>query len=333
MNSHSRPLRLGTRASALARWQAEWVASRLRERGIVVDLVLITTTGDQHQAAIPGIGGEGVFTKEIQRALLDGRVDLAVHSLKDLPTGATPGLVLAAVPERAAVADALVCREQEGKKGGEIHFSMSPDASAVGAGKDPRPLLRLPPGASIGTGSLRRRAQLLHARPDLHMKDVRGNVETRLGKLQQGDFDALILAEAGLRRLGLAAHIAEVLPLGLMLPAVGQGALGLETRSDDAPTRQTVAVLDDPSTRAAVLAERAMLGRLQGGCLAPIAGLGQVERGQLTLIGRVVSHDGAQLLEACQTAPSFQAEMLGLEVAEALLAQGAGEVVRASRGA
>jgi hydroxymethylbilane synthase len=305
----------------------------LRERGIAVDLVLITTTGDQHPVAIPSIGGEGIFTKEIQRALLDGRVDLAVHSLKDLPTGATPGLVLAAVPERAAVADALVCREQEGEKGGGSHFSMSRDARVVAVEEDSRPLLRLPLGARIGTGSLRRRAQLLHARPDLQMKDVRGNVETRLGKLQQGDFDALILAEAGLRRLGLAAHIAEVLPLGLMLPAVGQGALGLETRIDDAATRQIVAVLDDPSTQAAVLAERAMLARLQGGCLAPIGGLGQVEGGQLTLLGRVISHDGAHLLEARQTAPTSQAEMLGLEVAEALLTQGAGEVVRASRGA
>ncbi len=313
----------------MARWQAEWIAARLRERGIAVDLVPITTTGDQQQAAIRSIGGEGIFTKEIQRALLDGRIDLAVHSLKDLPTGVTPGLVLAAVPERAAVADALLCRN----KGVGSHFPAPPQTLALAEEKDSRPLLRLAPGASIGTGSLRRRAQLLHVRPDLQMKDVRGNVETRIGKLQQGDFDALILAQAGLRRLGLAEHIAAVLPLRLMLPAVGQGALGLETRGDDPATRQIVAALDDPPTHAAVLAERAMLARLQGGCLAPIAGLGQVEGGQLTLIGRVVSQDGARSLEARQTAPSSQAEALGLEVAEALLAQGAGELVRASRGA
>ena len=164
------------------------------------------------------------------------------------------------------------------------------------------------------------------------MKDVRGNVETRIRKLQQGDFDALILAEAGLRRLGLAEHIAELLPLSLMLPAIGQGALALETRLDDAATRHVVAALDDPSTHAAVLAERALLARLEGGCLAPIAGLGQVEGEQLTLIGRVVSHDGARRLEARQTAPSSQAEMLGWQVAEALLAQGAGDLVGASRG-
>jgi hydroxymethylbilane synthase len=319
----------------LARWQAEWVAARLRDRGIAVDLVPITTTGDQRQAAIRSLGEEGIFTKEIQRALLDGRIDLAVHSLKDLPTGTTPGLVLAAVPERASAADALICRGAKGVGGDKGVGSLcSMPAEAIVSGiKDSRPLWRLPPGARIGTGSLRRRAQLLHARPDLHMKDVRGNVETRLGKLQQGDFDALVLAEAGLRRLGLAGHIAEVLPPKRMLPAVGQGALGLETRLDDAATRQIVATLDDPSTHAAVLAERAMLARLQGGCLAPIAGLGQVESGQLTLTGRVISHDGARLLEASQTAPSSQAEMLGLSVAEALLAQGAAELVQASRGA
>jgi hydroxymethylbilane synthase len=320
VTEEAKALRLGTRASALARWQAEWVAARLQERGVAVELVPITTSGDRHEAAIRGLAVEGVFTKELERALLDGRIDLAVHSLKDLPTAASAGLVLAAVPKRAVVADALVCRE----KGGRTIF---------GEDKDSRPLFLLAWGASVGTGSLRRRAQLLHVRPDLQMKDVRGNVETRLRKLEQGEFDALILAEAGLRRLGLAAHIAEQLPPALMLPAVGQGALALETRSDDAATRQVVAPLDDPSTHAAVLAERTMLGRLQGGCLAPVAGLAQVEGEQLTLLGRVLSQDGARRLEARQTAPPGQAESLGLAVAEALLAQGAGELVRASRGA
>jgi hydroxymethylbilane synthase len=308
----------------LARWQAEWVAAQLRERGVAVNLVPITTRGDQHQAAIRSIGGEGVFTKELERALLDGRIDLAVHSLKDLPTSVTAGLVLAAVPERAPAADALVCRREKGEKGVR---------TLIGEEKDSRPLCRLPVGASVGTGSLRRRAQLLGARPDLHLKDVRGNVETRLRKLEEGDFDALILAEAGLERLGLAAHIAERLPFTLMLPAVGQGALALETRGDDTATRRIAAALDHPATHAAVLAERAMLARLQGGCLAPVAGLGHVEEGRLTLIGRVLSQDGVRRLEARQTAPSSQAEPLGLEVAEALLAQGADELVRASRGA
>ena len=238
---------------------------QLHRHGIAVDLVPITTTGNQHQAAILSIGGEGIFTKEIQRALLDGRIDLAVHSLKDLPTGVTPGLVLAAVPERAAVADALVCRDK-------AVGSLCCRRPAEFRGRGKRLLLSVAAGGAPLHGRLRRRAQLCHARPDLQMKDVRGNVETRLGKLQQGDFDALILAEAGLRRLGLARHIAEVLPLELMLPAVGQGALGLETRVNDVATRQIVAALDDPSTHAAVLAERAMLARLQGGCLEPSPG-------------------------------------------------------------
>jgi len=314
----------------LARWQAEWVAAQLREQGVQVDLVPITTRGDHHPGTIRDSGEQGVFTKEIQRALLDDRIDLAVHSLKDLPTDVTPGLVLAAVPERAAAGDVLVCPV----KGVGSHFPTGAEAFPSRERNDSRPrlrLLRLPPLARVGTGSLRRRAQLLHARCDLDMKDIRGNVETRLGKLQQGDFDALILAEAGLRRLGLAEYIAQVLPLDLMLPAVGQGALGLETRADDKTTGQIVATLDDPPTHAAVLAERAMLAALRGGCLAPIAALGCVAGEQLTLTGRVISHDGAHLLEARRTAASPEAEILGLQVAEALLAQGAGDLIRAAR--
>ena len=205
------PLRLGTRGSALARWQAEWVATRLKELGFEVELTPISTTGDRRHEAIETIGREGIFTKEIQLALLDGRVDLAVHSLKDLPTVAAPGLCLAAVPERSPVADALVSARGE-------------------------PLEELPNGAVIGTGSLRRRAQLLHHRRDLKMKDIRGNVDTRLQKLRQGGYDALVLAEAGLRRLNFADRITQILPLKIMLPAVGQGALGLETREEDIET-------------------------------------------------------------------------------------------------
>jgi hydroxymethylbilane synthase len=300
------PLRLGTRGSALARWQAEWVAARLKELGIEVAPTPISTTGDRRHEAIGAIGGEGIFTKEIQLALLDGRIDLAVHSLKDLPTNATPGLCLAAVPERSNVADVLV--------------------SADGAS-----LEGLRGGAAIGTGSLRRRAQLLHFRRDLQMKDIRGNVDTRLQKLRQGDYDAIVLAEAGLRRLNFAEHIAQVLPLTIMLPAVGQGALGLETRENDRETRRMVVRLDHPPSHAAVRAERAMLSALRGGCMAPIAALGRVEGGNLTLTGRVVSHDGANLLETSRTAPVADAESLGRQVADALLAQGAGEWIRVSR--
>ena len=197
-------LRIGTRATALARWQAEWIARQLGERGVEVELVPISTTGDQQHGTIESIGGQGIFTKEIQRALLEGRIDLAVHSLKDLPTDVVPGLCVTAVPERAAVGDVLVCRKWAS-------------------------LDELPQRATLGTGSLRRRAQLLHVRPDLQIRDIRGNVDTRLRKLDQGEYDAIVLAEAGLRRLGLADRITQVLPLTLLLPAVGQGALAVET--------------------------------------------------------------------------------------------------------
>jgi hydroxymethylbilane synthase len=290
----------------LARWQADWVAAQLRRRGIEVELTPITTTGDHRLGAIAAIGGEGVFTKEIELALLDGRIDLAVHSLKDLPTAVAAGLCLAAVPERAAAADVLV--------------------SARAAS-----LAELPAGATIGTGSLRRRTQLLHFRRDLQMKEIRGNVDTRLRKLAEGGYDALVLAEAGLRRLGLEQHIAQVLPWEIVLPAPGQGAMALEIRFDDEPTRHIAAELDHPPTRAAVTAERAMLATLQGGCLAPVAALGRVEAGRLTLVGRVLDRDGVRRIEAADSAPLGEAAALGRHVADALLTQGAGELIQAAR--
>ncbi len=299
-------LRLGTRASLLAQWQATWVAARLREQGVSVELVNITTSGDQQQAATGPIAGTGVFTKEIQRELLAGRIDLAVHSLKDLPTEAVPGLVLAAVPERAAVADVLVSER----------FA-SLDA--------------LPPGAVIGTGSLRRRAQLLHYRNDLEMRDIRGNVDTRLRKLRDGQFEAIILAQAGLERLGFTKHVTQVLPLGVMLPAVGQGALGLETRENDAATRAALAVLDHTPTHAAVLAERAMLAALHGGCLAPIAAWGRIEGDRLHLTGRVHDPAGLRKLEAELNGPVDDAPSVGRRVAAALLDQGAADLIAGCR--
>jgi len=300
-------LRLGTRVSALARWQANWVASRLRELGAEVILVPITTSGDRHaEGSIGGLGEKGVFTKEIQRALLHDRIDLAVHSLKDVPTDPVPGLCLAAVPERAPVADVLVSRKY-------------------------RSLEELPQGAAVGTGSLRRRAQLLHARADLEMKDIRGNVDTRLWKLDQGDYDAVVLAEAGLRRLDLAEHIAQVLPLSILLPAVGQGALGLECRDDDRAARELVAALDHAATRAAVLAERAMLATLFGGCLAPIAAWGRIENDRLVLTGRVLPPDGSQKVEATLDADPAEAVELGNQVAQLLLLQGAAKFIAAAR--
>lgn len=306
MASSSR-LRLGTRASALARWQAEWVAGQLEQLGVEVVLTPITTRGDRQQRGpIEAIGGQGVFTKEIQRALLDDRIDLGVHSLKDLPTDKVDGLCLAAVPERAPAGDVLVCRK---------HACLDD----------------LPEGAVLGTGSLRRRAQLLHLRPDLRMKDIRGNVDTRLKKLDRGEYDALMLAEAGLRRLGMAEHITQRMPVSIILPAVGQGALGLETRSDDRVARQSLQELDHAATHVAVLAERAMLAALEGGCLAPIGAWGRLEDGVLMLTGRVLHPDGSKSVEATLEGDSAQAVQLGCRVADALIAQGANELIRAAR--
>ncbi len=300
-------IRLGTRASALAMWQAEWVASQLSSLGAHVELIKIQTEGDVRSAPIGQLGAQGVFTKEIQRALLDDRIDLAVHSLKDLPTEAIDGLCLAAVPQRESPRDALV--------------------TTVADSFD-----RLPPNAKVGTGSLRRRAQLLAARPDLTLAEMRGNVGTRLRKLQEGECDALILAEAGLRRLNLQHHITQVLPKSLMLPAVGQGALGLETRQDDGATREFLQHLDDPETHNAVLAERTLLARLHGGCRAPIGAWGRVDGQQLWLDAVVLVPDGSQRLTACASGPPSDAIELGHHVADDLLAQGAQELLQVARG-
>lgn len=307
--SDSTPRRLGTRASALARWQAEWVAARLRDAGVPVELVPIGTHGDADRAhPIGALGTAGVFTKELQRALLDGRIDLAVHSLKDLPTDAVDGLLLAAVPPRETVRDGLIAR-------------------------DGRRLADLPRGAVVGTGSLRRRAQLLHVRPDLVLGDVRGNVETRIRKLDEGAFDAIVLAEAGLVRLGLAHRITEVLSPEVMLPAVGQGALGIETRADDATTLAAVAPLDDAATHAAVLAERTLLAELRGGCLAPVAAWARAAgEGQLRLQAVVIGVDGRQRLAVDLLAEATAAVALGRRAAEQLLAQGAAALIAAARG-
>lgn len=304
------PLRLGTRGSPLARWQADWVAAQLRARGWAVELVLITTQGDVKTGPLGSFGGVGVFTKEIQRALLDRQVDLAVHSLKDLPTERVPGLELAAVPPRESPADVLITRD-----GGDFES--------------------LPPNALLGTGSMRRRAQLLHVRPDLRIEDIRGNVETRLSKLDAGEYDAIVLAEAGLTRLGLGARIQRVLPKSLMLPAIGQGALGLETRSTDDRALSALRSLDDPETHQAVLAERAFLATLRGGCLAPVGAWGRFPEEaagrQLVLDGVVLSPDGRQRLSGTVAGEAGQAESLGRELADRLLADGALDLIAAAR--
>jgi hydroxymethylbilane synthase len=301
-------IRIGTRASPLARWQASWVAGELRSRLVEVELVPITTAGDRDQSGpIGAIGTAGVFTKELQRALLDGRIDLAVHSLKDLPTEPIEGLSLAAVPPRDSAGDALLSRDR-------------------------LRLAELPPRAKVGTGSLRRQSQLLHARPDLQVGAIRGNVETRVARLQEGRFDAIILAEAGLNRLGMREQIVEILPKSLMLPAVGQGALGLEARADDVSTRLVVGSLDDRATHAAVLAERSLLAALCGGCLAPVGAWGRVENGaELRLTAVVLSHDGQKRLASEATGSVDASVDLGRCVAEHLLAQGAASLIALSR--
>jgi hydroxymethylbilane synthase len=302
------PLRIATRGSRLALWQATHVADLLRPliAPRSIELVEIKTTGDQvADRSLSVIGGQGVFTREIQQALLDGRANLAVHSLKDLPTEAVPGITLAAVPPRASTADALLAPQH-------------------------RFFDALPQCAHVATGSSRRRAQLLHRRPDLQFVDLRGNVDTRVRKLREQGLDAMVLAEAGLQRIGLAAEITERLDPAWMLPAVGQGALGLECRTDDAETLGCVSRLDHPPSKAAVLAERAFLRALGGGCLLPIAALGAVAGQDLMLRGAILSPDGRQRLVAERHGPVVQAEAIGTELANELLAQGAAALLPGS---
>jgi hydroxymethylbilane synthase len=306
------PLRIGTRGSALARTQTEQVASRLREAGVAVTVEVISTLGDRrHDLPVARLGGDGVFVRELEQALLDGRIDAAVHSLKDLPTAETPGLLLAAIPERASPFDAVVGRSA------------------------PR-LAELPRGATVGTSSIRRVAQLRAIRPDL-------DVDSRLRRLDAGDFDAVILAAAGLERLGLAARITEVLRPPAFWPAVSQGALAIQTRADDAASRRAVGVVDDAATRAAVVAERRMLAGLAGGCLAPIGGWARIEAEELVLGGRVFdveegpeprSSPAAELRRAWSVDRddvSTAAEALGSAVAGLLVAQGANRLIERVR--
>jgi hydroxymethylbilane synthase len=301
------PLRIGTRSSPLALWQANHIANLLRAAAPArtVELVEIQTTGDTiRDAPLVRLGGEGVFTKAIQDALLAGQADIAVHSLKDLPTFVGESLVLAAVPRRGPTGDALVSKKH-------------------------RSFEALPTSAVVASSSLRRKAQLLHRRPDLHVVDIRGNVDTRLRKLVEQDLDATILAEAGLVRLGLANQITELLDPAWMLPAVGQGAIGLECRANDAATRAVLAKLDDPNTHAAVLAERAMLRALGGGCQVPIGAAATVHGSDLRLRGAVLSPDGTRRVEASLAGPAAQAEAVGEELAQELRRRGAEELLQA----
>jgi hydroxymethylbilane synthase len=305
-------LRIATRRSPLAKWQAEWVADRLRSYGHSVDLVLLTSEGDVNNLPIDGSQMVGLFTKGIQRAVLEGQAEIAVHSLKDLPTQIDTGLELAAVPPRAEVADCLVSLDQ-------IEFD------------------QLPQGAKIGTGSRRRAAQLLARRPDLRVESIRGNVQTRLEKMRTESFDAIVLAQAGLLRLGMESLATRPLPRQWMLPAPGQGALGIEVRQGDTKTSQALAPIDCQSDHASVAAERQVLRRLQAGCLAPVAALAQVSGTLLMLEAVVLSVDGAQKMSASvqvdwdEESPVPCGEAAGDLAAEQLLSQGAAALIAAAR--
>lgn len=292
----------------MALWQANHIADRLRPvlHPRAVEIVVIDTHGDLIQdRPLAAMGGFGVFTKAIQEAILDNRVDVAVHSLKDLPTIPVPGLELVAVPPRGPTGDAFVSHK----------YARFDD---------------LPEGAVVGTSSLRRRAQLLHRRRDLQVVDLRGNVETRLRKLQEQNLDAIVLAEAGLLRLGLSKAISEILDPSWMLPAVGQGAIGLECRTGDADTRHFVEAVNDPPTWAAVRAERAMLWGLGGGCLVPIGVRTEVEGHWLTLRGAVLSPDGTRKVVDTHSGSTDQPLNVGAELAARLLSAGARDLLDAT---
>ncbi|MGH9774926.1 MAG: hydroxymethylbilane synthase [Candidatus Acidiferrales bacterium] len=298
-------LRIGSRGSALALWQANHIRELLHNlHGVESEIVPIKTSGDEFQsAAVSLIGSKGVFIKEIEDALLAHRVDLAVHSMKDVPTEIPAGLAFPAITKREDVHDCAVSRD--GIKINEF-----------------------PAGARVGTGSLRRQSQLLHRFPSLVCVALRGNVDTRLRKLDAGQFDSVILAKAGLDRLGASHRITEILSAEWMLPAAGQGALGIEARECDEATLQLLAPLNHAETRACVTAERVLLAGLEGGCQVPIGAWGRIERGELVLDACVLSHDGAEYLRDRAVGSANDPETLGRGLAHKLIEAGAGHILR-----
>jgi hydroxymethylbilane synthase len=306
-------IRIATRASRLALWQADHVAWLLKVAApnVNVEIVHITTSGDRDQTgALRSFGGMGVFTREVQRAVLDNQADLAVHSLKDLPTESVPGLCLAAVPAREETADALV---------------LPPGAAEITG------LEQLAQAARVGTGSLRRQAQLRFHRPDLQTGEVRGNVETRLRKLDAGEFDAIVLATAGLKRLGLQQRISASLSPPVMYAAVGQGALGIECRDSDPWVQEVLAVLNDAPTRARVSAERALLAHLRAGCHAPVGVATHVEGNLLSLEAVVLNPEGTERLQATARGDCTSAANVGRQAGDELLKNGAEKLMVAHR--
>jgi hydroxymethylbilane synthase len=297
-------LKLGTRGSALALWQANWTKSELEKQqpGLTVELIPIKTTGDKIlDVPLAKIGGKGLFTKELDEALLEGRIDLAVHSLKDVPFQLPDGIDFAAIPEREDPRDAFV------SNGPKLHELR----------KDSR----------IGTSSLRRQVQLRHRFPELDLVTLRGNVDTRLRKLAAAEFDGIVLAVAGLKRLGYAERVTQILDDDIMVSAVGQGALGIVCRSQDSATRTTLQSLDHSPTRTAVTAERALLRALGGSCQVPVAGKAKLDGQRLTIKGLIASLDGKRVIADELAGSSDQAYTLGLELGQRLLSMGAGEIL------
>jgi hydroxymethylbilane synthase len=296
-----RILRIGTRGSLLAKWQAEFIRKQLfAATGVEAETIIIKTSGDKlQQAAVTQIGGKGIFTKELEEALMEETIDLAVHSVKDIPTDIPSRLMFPAVCRRDDVRDCLVGST----------------------------LANLRHGARVGTSSLRRQAQLRHIRPDLDCRDLRGNVDTRLRKVESGEYEAVMVSKAGLDRLGLGKRIAEILSPEVSMPAVGQGAIAVECRLKDTEVGDLLAPLDDAETRTAIVAERALLGALHGGCQVPLGAWGRIERGELVLEACVCSVDGVQYVKQRATAPPDQAAQLGEHLARLLIEAGAQSIL------
>lgn len=303
-------IRIATRSSKLALWQAEHIKSLIESTSpqVKVEIIHVKTVGDRNQTdSLREFGGTGVFTREVQHSVLDGETDIAVHSLKDLPTLESSGLKLAGIPDRAPRFDALLL----------------PDGQVIDT------LDQVPEGSRIGTGSPRRQAQLLNSRPDLRMLEIRGNVDTRIRKLDEGEFDAIILAEAGLRRLELDNRISLVLEPPLLFPAVGQGAIGVECREDDSHAQDVLQKLTNTKVVATVTAERSLLAELRAGCHAPLGALTILTDNQLSLRGVLLSLDGKTRLEAEAIGTTEEAEKLGVKVAQSLLNKGGDRLVAA----
>lgn len=299
-----KPIRIGTRGSMLAKWQAEFIRKKIfQATGVDAEIVIIKTTGDKlQQAPFSQIGGKGVFTKELEEALLNEEIDLAVHSVKDIPTEVPSRLCFPVICRREDTRDCLVAAKGE-------------------------TLSTLRQGARIGTSSLRRQSQIRHLRNDLDVRDMRGNVDTRLRKVESGEYDAIVLAKAGLDRLGWSNRISEVLSSDVCMPAVGQGALGIQARLKDNEISDALAPLDDHETRQSIVAERALLAALEGGCQVPLGAWARFERGELALDAVVCSPDGSQHVRQRATAPSDQARELGNRVAQLLIDSGAREIL------